>query len=60
MPEFHWPQITWIVLAFIALFVNGACHGEPRKDKYNGFLSFISVGFMAWLLWCGGFFGGAA
>jgi len=58
--EFHWPQITWIVLAVLGLLINGANHGKPRDGEYNGFISIVVTGIMAWLLWSGGFFGGHA
>lgn len=58
MITFHlgWPQLIYIVLAVIGLFVNIERHGRPREGTYNGVASFIATALFIWLLWWGGFF----
>ncbi|WP_260524267.1 transglycosylase SLT domain-containing protein [Serratia sp. PL7] len=56
----HWPQITWIVLASVALVMAFLAHNLPQTGKHNFWLQAFSTVVTAWLLWCGGFFSQAS
>jgi len=51
-----WPQIVWIVLSAMGIAIAGVKHGEPR-EKYNFWVTLISLGIEMVILWKGGFFG---
>lgn len=57
--QLHWPQITWIVIASLALFVTAVRNGKPKTGEYNFALDVCSTAVAVWLLWSGGFFTGA-
>ena len=50
-----WPQI--VIIAFLAMDtgMSLAMHGKPREGKYNFWVSLISNGLLALLMWYGGF-----
>ena len=56
----HAPQIIWIALVSVSLALTMQDHGKPKKGRVNFWHSLIGSGIGAWLLWWGGFFGGAA
>jgi hypothetical protein len=51
----HWPQITWLVYAFLVVTTAPAIHGTQRLRR-NGFVSIVWIVVTFGLLWCGGFF----
>lgn len=54
----HWPQYVWIAIATVTLFIGSIIDGRPRSGTYRFSTTLVGVAFAAWLLWCGGFFGG--
>lgn len=56
----HWPQITWCILAFVGLIIHAVNNGEPIKTKYNFSVRALMSGFFLFLLYEGGFFAGAS
>jgi hypothetical protein len=56
----HWPQATYLALNLLGLGIYLTRHGEPRGDKYNFWSMTVTFVFVLWLLYRGGFFGGAA
>ncbi|MBE8611511.1 lytic murein transglycosylase [Morganella morganii] len=52
---FHWPQIVWLVDIILVLSIKRV--GLRTAGRWADFcLQVIMALFMAWLLWCGGFF----
>lgn len=51
-----WPQIVWIVISAMGIGIALVKHGEPR-EKYNFWVTLISLGIEILILWKGGFFG---
>lgn len=49
------PQIVWIVLCSLSLFLSLIKHGED-KGKYSFWWALVSAGLEVWILWAGGFF----
>jgi hypothetical protein len=49
------PQVIWIVLSSLAVFLSFIKHGEDR-GKFSFWWSLVSVGLEAWILYAGGFF----
>jgi hypothetical protein len=54
----HWPQITWVVLTLLGLGLALGKHGQSKGD-YSFWESLLNTAIAAWLLYYGGFFGGA-
>jgi LPXTG-motif cell wall-anchored protein len=54
----HWPQYVYLALAFLALGLNLAKHGEPKTGTVNFWVSLVGLALVATLLWFGGFFAG--
>ncbi len=52
---FEWPQITYMVLLFLALSISAVRNGEPRGD-YNFGVSFMASLIVLFILYRGGFF----
>lgn len=55
----NWPQITIIALGAIGFGFAAAKHGEPQGN-YSVFWTAVGMGVEFFILWQGGFFGGAA
>lgn len=55
----HTPQITMIVLMSLGVGIALARHSKPRST-HNAYFKIIDMCLLAWILYCGGFFGGAA
>jgi hypothetical protein len=51
-----WSQWTIAALIVLGIVQNVSEHGNARSP-YNGPSSFLAGALMAWLLWCGGFWG---
>lgn len=51
----HWPQITWLIIVVLLLLLRLAGTRTAAK-RAEFWLQLVAVVFMAWLLWCGGFF----
>ncbi len=51
------PQIIWLVLAAIHLFITGANNGKPRTDNYEFGSSVANRLLIGIILYWGGFFG---
>lgn len=49
-------QIIILACQFIGLGAHIVKHGEPYKEKYNGWAKAIAVALTIWLLYWGGFF----
>ncbi len=56
MKIIRWPQIVFAGLMFINLGIALVKHGEPKEEKYNFFITLISVLLDFWILKAGGFF----
>jgi len=56
MMEFHWPQITLLILMALGVGLASAKHGEPQP-RYNAGVTIISTIILGVLLWFGGFWG---
>jgi hypothetical protein len=53
--SFHWPQITYLCLAFLGLGIVAANHGKPQ-GKYSIWTSLFAFAITFTLLYFGGFF----
>lgn len=59
-----WPQIVYLIFAFLLLVLEVINHGKPKVDsnkephKYNGFAALLARLFWAFILAMGGFFAG--
>ena len=51
-----WPQIVWIAVSALGVGIALINHGEPR-EKYNFWVTLISLGIEMLILLKGGFFG---
>ncbi len=54
--NFAWPQITWLILATIGIFIATALDGQPKTGKHSFAVTTFSTVMVGWLLWMGGFF----
>ncbi|WP_431222220.1 transglycosylase SLT domain-containing protein [Serratia sp. L9] len=52
----HWPQIIWIVFAAITVTLSLAGWAVKTDKAFSVILRIAGIVFVAWLLWCGGFF----
>lgn len=50
------PQIILIILYCLSLGIVMSKHGQPKKDRYNFFITLVSSGIEMGLLIWGGFF----
>jgi hypothetical protein len=46
----HWPQITMIVFAGVALGTAAAKDGQPKTDNHSVWTTLIATGVEFWLL----------
>jgi hypothetical protein len=54
----HWPQITYLALTFVSTLIIAVLdHLLERKPQAP--VTVLVCAFYIWLLWAGGFFGGA-
>jgi len=54
----HWPQIIYITITALTLLITTICdYTLPRKPELP--IHLVVSAFYIWLLWMGGFFGGA-
>ena len=51
----HWPQWTWLILAFLTLLAHAANHGNERP-AYNFPVALLNLALVLFLLIAGGFF----
>jgi hypothetical protein len=52
-----WPQITLAILWGVAWVLTLAMHGKPRTGNHDIGVHTAGLALVAWLLWCGGFWG---
>lgn len=51
-----WFVIFLVVTQFINLGIALGKHGEPRKEKYNGWVAMVGTAIFFTLAWLGGVF----
>ena len=57
MIELQWPQFVWLALALTGLGMEAAKDGELKTGRHNFVASLLASALVAWILYCGGFFG---
>lgn len=54
----NWPQITYLVLLGLKIFIIAVNDGKPLKGDYSFPISFLMSCFLLFILYKGGFFNG--
>jgi fumarate reductase subunit D len=54
----HWPQITYLLLVALSLWIGVGRHGTMKTGKHDARADIVRIAVGAWLLYQGGFFAG--
>lgn len=49
-------QLIYLGLTFLGLGLAFAKHGQPKEEKWNGWISLLTASFVIFILYKGGFF----